>query len=144
MKFAYKIMYIIAGIIILSSIALVGTLIFWKIYPYEPLKINTQPLRVLTKEVRGGDILIYEIDYCKLSDRTVRISRSFIDGITFSTPDFRTKNLLGCRTSFVSIEVPPTLPAGKYYLKIDYTYQVNPIREVVVNALTERFTVIDN
>jgi hypothetical protein len=61
--------------------------------------------------------------------------------VVFSTPDTTTKNPMGCRIQNISIQVPETLPTGKYTLKISYTYKVNPIKVVTIEDYTEEFTV---
>lgn len=139
----HKFMYLVGIVTLLGALATILTVLVWSLYDYKPLKINKEPMYVLTKEVNPGDILIYQLDYCKFNDGDVSISRSFVDGIVFTTPIIKASNEMGCRIQNISILVPQTLPAGRYYLKVDYTYKVNPIREVTVTSYTEKFTVID-
>ena len=144
MKVKVKLMQTVAGIIVATSIFLVITFVFWSLYPYNPLKINVQPLPVINKEVKRGDSLVYNLDYCKSTDSSVLISRSFIDGVIFSIPDVTAKNLKGCRSNLISLQVPESIPVGDYYLKVTYKYKVNPIRTMLLEAVSEKFTVIDN
>lgn len=117
----------------------IGILTFWNVYPYKPMKVNS--IKLITEEVRTTETLIYELDYCKFNDSKVQISRKFVDGIIFSVPEIFTKNPKGCRKTNIGIEIPHTLPAGEYKLDIFYTYQVNPIKSVTINATTDTFTV---
>jgi hypothetical protein len=140
----HKFMYLIGIVTLLGALATIITLLVWSLYDYKPLKINKEPMYVLTEEVKSGDILIYQLDYCKFNEKDVLISRSFVDGIIFTTPTIKASNQTGCRIINISVSVPETLPNGRYYLKVDYTYKVNPIREVTVTSYTEKFTVVDN
>lgn len=137
----HRLMYILGIISLILSSFILLLMFFWSIYPYKPIVINKEPIKVITKEVKKGDILIYELDYCKNNKNKVEISRSFVDGIVFATPTVTTENPLGCTVSNISIQVPETLPNGEYYLKVSYSYQVNPIRKVSVDSTTETFTV---
>ena len=136
-----RLMYILGIISLILSSFILLLMFFWTLYPYKPIVINKEPIKVITKEVKKGDILIYELDYCKNDVNDVSISRSFVDGIIFTTPSITVKNPIGCKVSNVSIQVPETLPEGEYYLKVSYSYQVNPIRKVSVDSTTETFTV---
>lgn len=117
--------------------------IFWSLYPYKPLVINERPVKVLTKEVKRNELLKYELDYCKRTDKRVTIKRKYQDGILFAIPDVETSNTPGCRIQTIAIEVPHSLPTGEYILVMEFVYKVNPIREVVVRTHTEKFTVIE-
>ncbi len=139
----HKFMYLVGIVTLLGALATILTVLVWSLYDYKPIKINKEPMYVLTEEVKSGDVLIYQLDYCKFNDGDVSISRSFVDGIVFTTPTIKASNEMGCRIQNISILVPETLPNGRYYLKVDYTYKVNPIREVTVTSRTEEFTVVD-
>lgn len=126
----------------ISFVALV-TFIFWKTYPYRPLEINNHPYPVLTKEVKQGDVLIFEMNYCKHTDLKGTISRRFIDGLVYVTTNIDAHNETGCRKQIISEEIPHNLPAGEYVMDFYYTYQMNPVREITVHAHTQKFIVID-
>jgi hypothetical protein len=136
----YKIMYLVGTLIIASAIALVGTLTFWAVYPYKPLKINEEPLHVIKKEVK--DEVYYVLDYCKNTDKPVSITNRFIDGVVFVVPDVRAFNKRGCEKITIVLDVPKVLPPGEYYIEVVYTYQMNPIREVTVETRTENFRIL--
>lgn len=126
------------------SFILLFTVLYWLIYPYNPLVINQRPLKVLTKEVKQGDILIFEMDYCKNTDTPVRISRRFKDTIIYTIPDLITAdNKEGCRISTITEKIPDNLPTGEYVMTFYYHYQMNPLREIIVSTHTQKFTVIE-
>jgi len=125
------------------SFIFVLLVLFWLIFPYEPLSINNHPYPVITKEVKKGDVLLFEVDYCKLTDKKATITRRFIDSLLYVMPDITAVNEMGCRRQLVSEEIPQNLPAGEYVMDFYYTYKVNPIREVTVHARTQKFQVIE-
>ncbi len=135
----HKIMYIVAGIIIATAIALIGIVTFWSVYPYKPLEINKVSIK--TEEAKRGEIFIYELDYCKKGSDQVHISRKFIDGVVYSVPEVYTTNQKGCRVSNIGILIPESLPSGEYRLELDYTYKVNPIRTITVSTITGVFLI---
>jgi hypothetical protein len=125
------------------SFIFVLLVLFWLIFPYKPLSINNHPYPVITKEVKKGDVLLFEVDYCKLTDKKATITRRFIDSLLYVMPDITAVNEMGCRRQLVSEEIPQNLPAGEYVMDFYYTYKVNPIREVTVHAHTQKFQVIE-
>ena len=117
--------------------------LFWLIFPYEPLSINNHPYPVLNREVKKGDVLLFEVDYCKFTNKKATITRRFTDSLLYVMPDITAVNEMGCRRQLVSEEIPQNLPSGEYVIDFYYTYKVNPIREVTVHARTQKFQVIE-
>ena len=87
--------------------------LYWSLYPYNPLTINKSPLAVSKSVVKAGDGLVYTLDYCKNDDLPVTITNEFVDGIVFTTQDLSASNKKGCNIINVLIEVPKSLPSGK-------------------------------
>lgn len=125
------------------AFALIVTIFYWLLYPYNPLVINQRPLPVLEKTIKKGDIVTYSFDYCKNTEASPRINKKFSDGIEFALPEYSVSNTSGCRVQTITTEVPHTLPEGDYILVATYTYKVNPIREVTVKTHTEKFSIVD-
>jgi hypothetical protein len=126
-----------------SAAAILITLFFWTLYPYKPLVINNRPLPIEQKEIEMHETINYTLDYCKNMNIPVTIRRKLKDGIIFTLPEITTGvNTIGCRVETYALEVPHSLPAGEYIMIIEYVYQVNPIREVVVTTHTEKFEVL--
>jgi hypothetical protein len=118
-------------------------LIVWSVYPYRPLVVNNHPYPVLTRQVKQGGILIFEMDYCKYTDNEVTISRRFIDGLIYTVSNLTAYNPRGCRKVLITEDIPQNLPSGEYVMSFNYTYEVNPIRRVTVTAHTQKFEVIE-
>jgi len=138
-----KLVTVISFLTIAMAFALLVIVFYWVLKPYKLLVINERPLPVMNKVVKRGDTVNYVLDYCKYTDKQAVVSKKFSDGIEFALPDYRSNNPEGCRTQIVATEVPHTLPEGKYILIADYTYQVNPIRWIVVRIHTQVFEVIE-
>lgn len=139
----YKILNCMSFLTLGVAFIILVTLLFWKLYPYDPLVINERPMKVLTKEIKKGELLKYEVNYCKNTELRVTIKRKFQDGLLYVLPDTETTNPMGCRIQTIALEVPNTLSAGDYVLLSEFVYKVNPIREVVVRTHTQKFTVIE-
>ena len=125
------------------SFAFVFLVLCWLLFPYKTLEINNVPYPV-TPRVEQGGVVIFEMDYCKYTDKEVVISRRFVDGIIYTLPEMITAhNEMGCSVSYLTEEVPENLPAGNYYMKFYYTYEVNPIRKITIQARTQEFEIIE-
>lgn len=115
---------------------------FWWVAPYKTLEV-TQPYKIVNgKELKRGDILIYEIEYCKYTNAQSTVRRQFVDGIIYATPEITANLKKGCGITANSITIPSNLPPGVYYLTIEVYYKVNPIRIITHELKTETFEVI--
>lgn len=116
-------------------------LMFWWFFPYKIIKHN-DPYGVVPKENHQGGVLMYEMDYCKYTDVMPTVSRQFVDGIIYVVTASGIGLKKGCGKVTVEIPIPKNLPVGTYHLKTILTYQVNPIRTITSEYVTENFTVI--
>ena len=110
-------------------------------YPVIPFVINTIPVKVITKEVKPGDTLIYEVDYCRYDGRTATVYRSFLGETNIATPSVASVSVLGCHTAKIPISVPDVTPPGTYHLGVNVKFQINPLRTETVSFHTEDFIV---
>lgn len=115
---------------------------FWLLYPYKTISFNTNESKVLTPEVKKGGLLNHTIDFCKYTNLSADLTRSFIDGVIYTTPTIKTSNPKGCRTNNLYIEIP-NLPPGQYKLKIEMSYKVNPVRTIKSEIYTESFMIVE-
>lgn len=114
---------------------------FWFVYPFKTIELKT-PLKTDKQTYNAGDILYYTLDYCKYTKAPVHISRAYVDSVIYSTPDIEAQNPTGCRKSLISIPVP-NLPTGMYYLRVSYSYEVNPIRKITSTFNTNLFQIVE-
>lgn len=126
------------------------TLLFWIAIPTQVLVIK----RFATEDstLHSGDEIVYEIDYCKNQRyNTMRGSIQYsISGtkavsgtpVEFIVPGPASVPLLGGCGTAVEIMAPPPLPPGKYHLEMIRTYEVNPVKKVVVEARSNEFEIV--
>jgi len=133
----------VSFITLFMALAFLVTIVFWMVWPYNPVTINTRPLPVLEKNIPSGGTIKYIVDYCKHNDLDVLIRRKFVDGLVYALPDVSTKNLRGCKKMTVLLDVPHSLQAGEYILISEFVYQVNPIRTITVRTHSEKFRILE-
>jgi len=139
-----KIFYILSWIAILSAIGITILVSFWYFYPYNIITFNTKKFSVQNKNVKQNEYLIYKSEYCKHMPLISQTSRSFVNGIIYTTPSTMTDRETGCHTVNVQVHVPPELPPGKYYLSVLYQYKVNPVRIITIKRISDQFTVLES
>jgi hypothetical protein len=136
--------YVAYTSLVLASIILF-TIIYWLLKPYNPIEFKGKEFKIDTPVVEQGGYLTYTVEYCKSNELIPVVSTSFVDGIIYQTPN-NPQPFYGndCEPKSFLVYIPKALPAGKYYLDHVFTFKVNPIREIRVEAKTEMFEVIEN
>lgn len=127
---------------IVTAFVMMVVAIFWLIYPYKTIEFNKPEAVVETKQVARGDYLVYVIDYCKYTEKEANISRSFIDGLIYLTPDGIADVPKGCGEKRIQMYVPRNMPVGKYRIMQVRHYEVNPLRHIDIVYYTEEFEVL--
>lgn len=70
---------------------------------------------------------------CSSSDVKVDIVRHFLDGVRYSMPTINNVTLhKGCHDVMGMVDVPHSLPAGKYLYQVDLSVQINPFKHIDV------------
>ena len=111
-----KVFYKISWLAIFCVGVLIVLTSYWMIKPYNPIVFNERPFKVLTPEVRSGDFVVFQIDYCKLNELTPTISRYSIDGLIYATPDIlAVKKEAGCSRVDNSVYVCHTVSLIIYF-----------------------------
>lgn len=136
-KIIHTLVYFAFGLIVLIW----AIFMFWSFYPYKTIE-QEQPYKLVNNVVKQGDIIQYEMVYCKYSKVNPIVNRQFIDGIIYAMPVASAQIQRGCGQMINSVEIPKSLPSGTYYMKVIVDYEVNPIRHIVHEFKTEQFTVI--
>lgn len=138
-----KVWQIFAWITINFTLGFLLLIIFWLVYPYKVIEFK-QPIKILTPQVKRGEHLSYEVDYCKYSNHQPLITRTFIDGVIYQVPDGISKlNDKGCGVNTIQMYIPKALPTGKFYVEINYHYELNPVRKLDITVKTEQFEIIN-
>ena len=137
-----KIKYLLAMMTLFGTFLLILVVVFWLAYPYRTIAFANSPFPVEPEIYRANDYLKIHVEYERYTDVPSIAVVRFTDGITFTMLPMTFQKPKGSGKELsMSIRVPPTLPPGKYYLDICFSYRVNPIREIVVVAQTQQFEV---
>ena len=82
------------------------------------------------------------MDYCKYINLPATIETSFIDSIVYSLSEVVSNNPKGCHVLNVLNQIPQGLPAETYVIKKVFIYQVNPIKKIGIEIVSEPFEII--
>ena len=139
----YKIFNSISYLVIVIALLFSVVIFYWLLFPYRTIEFNVLPHIVENKQVKSGEYLVYQVDYCKFTSVVPTISKYFADGLLYSTPEtIATIKGKGCGKNRVQVYVPKGLPVGKYRMETIYRYQVNPLRSIDIKTTTEEFEII--
>lgn len=96
------------------------------------------------KQVRQGDALIYQITYCKYTDKQAAVTRALVGkSVTYPLPASTNNVPRGCQTAISrNTLIPDGVEPGTYHLALSATYQINPLHAVTVSHHSEDFTVL--
>ncbi len=128
--------------LVLLFILYLGFLAF---IPVKVMEAQTQPYKIINKELNPGQTIVYEIDICKYKPLGATVSRQIVgdnnEALVSLTP-VSTDVPMGCSKSLsATTRVPDGLPPGKYHIELTLTYRVNVLREEHYRVTTESFVV---
>lgn len=118
---------------------------FWLLCPYNPCDVES-PLIVLNDNhiVTAGEQLNYKVSVDKHTTLTADIHKQLISDrgfiVNYSTIQGMAKP--GKQVVRISLDVPRSAESGKYRLKWEASYKVNPFRTIRVTVWSEYFDVI--
>lgn len=127
---------------LIAAMGMIAYVVFYLVYPFKGLVINKKPAIVHTKEVVAGEEMVYELDYCRYSDKHAEVTRQFIDGVIYTMPPITSIAKEGCAVQDYAIVVPSTLNSGTYKLRLVVVVHINKLREVQTVFETEEFRII--
>lgn len=105
----------------------------WAFAPSEVLVINNAPVPVQPPEVKDGDKIYLEIDYCKkqdvIDDTTLYlIGENNSAKIAINWPKGRTP-VQCAHLPQVPIHIPAQTPSGTYHADFEVCYDINPLKK---------------
>jgi hypothetical protein len=112
------------------------------LYPYPTMTVQ-QPVPVINKIVKAGDVLPVQINCEKFTDRPGVVTRLLINEIIYVMPSYISNYPSGKsnRISYTT-KIPKELPPGEYYIKTTVEYDFPPFRKITYTFDTERFEVV--
>lgn len=111
-------------------------------YPFKPLEVST-PMRVHQKVVNSGDLLFYDISFCKNTEKESTIVRYLKDGYDTYLDTTIGSRQKGCQDVTVSVLIPLETPSGIYSIQTITSYKYTEFRTITVTFETEKFQVIN-
>ena len=117
---------------------------YWWIYPYQSIQFKKNPLPLVNHNLKVGDKIPIEFDFCKLDDTNAHILISIEDHVFYELAPVNTATQKGCYDRISNmIIVPDALHVGDHArVHFHFQYQVNPIRMIEYDFYTEEFTII--
>jgi hypothetical protein len=117
---------------------------FWLMYPYKTFTQNGGDYKVVHKEIKAGENLVFISDTCRHRVGEVEVRIALVDHILIGFPAYNF--LQEEKTCSVyenrSVYIPTNVEAGEYFVEITSTMRVNPLRTVSTKFKTETFNVI--
>lgn len=140
MKLPDKIFRIVSPLILGFIIIFVSLLIYWQYWPYKTMDAK---FILITPQVKAGERVEYEFEYCKFTDLSAVIVKQIINDTVVHLTPITSNQAKGCGNMIASAKTPEYLPPGKYKLRITTIYKMNPVREISVSSETEEFEIIE-
>jgi hypothetical protein len=136
---------IINSVLVAEVVVVLPLVLYMMFYPFKTLTVK-QPDKILNpgKQVQAGGVLVYQIDYCKYTNKQAEVTRALIGkSVTYALPVSTNNVPQGCTTAVSRNTVLPvgTQP-GTYKLELTATYRINFLRDISVRHSSESFTVV--
>ena len=132
---------IFQGVIIAVFLMIVAGIII-RIIPFHEYSFREQPYRVVNKQLKAGESLEVETDYCKLSNASGDITQTW-DGPTRKIVFLGTfQGNKGCVKKVIAFTTPIDLTPGLYTLHGHGEYPKWLVGKAKVDTYTEEFEII--
>jgi hypothetical protein len=113
---------------------------WWILYPYKILTID-HPIKILSSEVKAGEMLWYQISYVKHKEMEGILTRKLLNDYVVELRSAVVNQRPGKDNPIVGVMTPIHAQPGRYTLSWSVTYKVNPIRSITVSAESEPFII---
>lgn len=119
-------------VMIVITILVGGTAVRWAYQSSQVLIVKNTPVPALPPEVKDGDKVFLNIDYCKTSDAigttTVNLVGQKGAKIPINWPEDRSGE--GCnKLEAVPVPIPAQTPTDTYHVEFKTCYNVNPLKK---------------
>lgn len=120
---------------------LVAKFVFWSLQPTNVLEIKNAPfpVKIIPNYPTPAGTVFMKVDYCKKVKATGRVRMSFV-GVTKEVflPLTEDKQDPTCKKTELPIPIPEDLSPGTYHVHFRVTYDINPIKQSVVNEFDSK------
>lgn len=114
---------------------------------YYPFKVNYShtgdTLHVINKKLHAGEALKIQVDVEQYtSGIKVDKSTQIVNGVVFNLPDSSYITRKGRMTFTQYVVIPKEIGPGTYHLEFDSTFNINPLRKIMIHRKSENFTIL--
>ena len=137
-----KLLYRISVIIITFAIILMLYFLYLLHVPCKIVTFHTPTYEIVTPNVKAGGIVQFKVSLTKHKSLPATRSAQVIDGFVYNVAD-RIVNIPAQECKFISSQKLPTYIApGRYYIRINYKFRVNKLRDITYTINTDYFNVV--
>lgn len=127
-----------------AFLALVMQMAWWRLYPYQIVKIDS-PTPVIGAPVKPGGMVYLNVHYSKFDDVPAFVTRYLANHCLILLTKVDSGGVLrpGVNQNYhIAVPIPPGVPAGRYRVITTVNYKVNPIRIVSTKWESQEFEVL--
>ena len=123
------------------------TLLWMMLWPYRTVDV-TEPMSVINTTVQPGEVVRYEIQYCRYTEKDSSISWILVQEENKGSDYFlgsRDSGGLPAGCATINSQTPPVpnnTEPGTYYVKAVVRYQINPLRVITREFVTDSVEVL--
>lgn len=137
-----RVAYLVGIFIMLGIIGLGSLFAYWFFNDYDPLIVNNEPSPIFSRDIKAGDFVIIDVDYCKTVEVHRIVHVSLVSEFTrLPLPDIEGISNPGCYHVQVPFPIPKQTPTGTYHFEFKAEYDVNPFRQVNDGFISQEFFV---
>lgn len=132
--------YIVAGALAVVAVAL-GIFFYWASAGEKIITVNNEPfpVRTIREHPTAGGVVFIKVDLCKATDIEGELRTSFISTAREVFLPVSSERLeKGCFVREIPVLIPNDLPAGTYKVKFSIKYNLNPLKQGVVDEFESR------
>lgn len=133
----------VALLLVVGIFLNLGYLAYLRYWPVKGVEINNSPVPVLNSPIKAGDVLAYEVDYCRYTDVPSYFTRTLQGPALITIAQGSGKGEKGChKTRIQNTTIPTYTPSGKYFLSVDICNRLTPLQNKCSHYQTQEFQVI--
>lgn len=136
-----KALNLFSYIVLVFTFAFLCLMGYWLIYPYKTIEVKS--IKVLTPVVVRGEDLRIEVHYIKYTNSPAEYNKDLINGDIVHIDTGKSNVPCGEHTVVIHQRIPMEADLGEARMKETLQYQINPIRTITKEFITEPFEIMD-
>lgn len=132
-KVMTKLVYLALFLIAIAT----GVFLYWAFQDEKIIEVKRQPFPVSSvgSDYTPGGVVILDADFCKYHDVDGELRMSFLNSThEVFQPVTRERGPAGCKHTPVPILIPKDIEPGIYRIKFYVSYDLNPIKQNILNV----------